>query len=254
MFFLAIHNLPEDRSALAPALASALGITSYEAGVRLRVSGSGPLVVATFGERTAADEVRRKLEASGLTAVMISDVEIASAQKEFPVRTFRFNDHTLHAESQKQETLAVDYRTIFLIIRGTGIKQETSTVTTKEKKFDMGKAVLTGGLIISKTVKTTGQKITEEREGFFYVYAEGVPPLVFREGVLDYSSLGPALQPSRTANFTALLAEIRRRSPQARFDDRLITRAGQVQLLGPSLDVQKYLGVAVELLVRVLLR
>ncbi|MBI4685871.1 MAG: hypothetical protein HY755_11835 [Nitrospirae bacterium] len=252
MFFLAIHNLPEDRAAFATALAYALGITPYEASIRLRVSGSGPLVIATFGERSAADEVSRKIEASGLTTVMISDEEISSGQKEFPVRTFRFNDHTLYAESRQQEKLVVDYKTIFLIIRGTGIKQEISVETTKEHKFDLEKAVLTGGLIISKTVKTTEQKITEEREGFLFVYAEGVPPLVFREGALDYSSLGPALQPSRTANFTALLAEIRRRSPHARFDDRLTTRAGQVQLLGPSLDVQKHLGVAIELLVRVL--
>jgi hypothetical protein len=183
---------------------------------------------------------------------MISDEEAASSQKGFPVRTFRFNGHTLHAESRQKETLAVDYQKIFLIIRGMGTKQETSTETTKERKFDLGKAVLSGGLTISKTVKTTEQKITEEREGFLFVYAEGVLPLVFREGALDYSSLGPALQPSRTANFTALLAELRRRSSQARFDDRLTTRAGQVQLLGSSLDVQRYIGVAIELLVRVL--
>ena len=68
--------------------------------------------------------------------------------------------------------------------------------------------------------------------GVSFVYAEGSLPLVFREGALDYSSR-PALQPSRTANFTALLADIRSRSFQARFDDRLTTRAGQVQLLGP---------------------
>ncbi len=252
MYFLAIHNLPEDRAAFAPALASALGITSYEASVRLRVSGSGPFVIATFGERVAADEASRKLKASGLTTVMISDEEVASSQKGFPVRTFRFNEHTLHAESRQKETLAVDYQKIFLIIRGMGMKQETSTETAKERKLDIGKAVLTGGLVISKTVKTTEQKITEEREGFLFVYAEGVLPLVFREGALDYSSLGPDLQPSRTANFTALLAEIRSRSSQARFDDRLTTRAGQVQLLGPSLDVQRYIGVAIELLVRVL--
>lgn len=252
MYFLAIHNLPEDRAAFAPALASALGITSYEASVRLRVPGSGPLVIATFGERSAADETSLKLEVSGLTTVMISDEENTSAQKGFPVRTFRFNEHTLHAESRQKETLAVDYQKIFLIIRGMGMKQETSTETTTEQKFDIGKAILTGGLIMSKTVKTTEQKITEEREGFLFVYAEGILPLVFREGALDYSSLGPALQPSRLANFTTLLAEIRRRSPQARFDDRLISKPGQVQLLGPLLDAHKYIGVALELLVRVL--
>ena len=89
---------------------------------------------------------------------MISDEENTSAQKEFPVRTFRFNGHTLHADSRQRETLDIDYQTIFLIIRGTGIKQETSTETTTEQKFDIGKAILTGGLIMSKTVKTTEQK------------------------------------------------------------------------------------------------
>jgi hypothetical protein len=252
MYFLAIHNLPEDKAVLAPALAAALGTTSYEAGVRLRVSGSGPFVIATFGELPAADEASCKLKASGLPTVMISDEEAASSQNGFPVRTFRFNEHTFHAESRQKETLAVDYQKIFLIIRGMGIKEETSTETTKTRMFDIGKAVLTGGLIMSKTVTSTEQKITEEREGFLFVYAEGVLPLVFREGALDYSSLGPALQLSRTANFTALLAELRRRSSHARFDDRLATRAGQVQLLGPSLDAQKYIRVAIELLVRVL--
>lgn len=252
MYFLAIHNLPEDRAVFAPALASALGITAYEASVRLRISGSGPLVIATFGERPAADEASRKLKASGLTTVMISSEEASSSQREFPVRTFRFNSRTLHVESRQKETLAVDYQKIFLIIRGTGMKQGTTTEITKERKFDLGKAVLSGGLVISKTVKTTEQKITEEREGFLFVYAYGVLPLVFREGALDYSSLGLALQPSRAANFTALLAELRRRAPQACFDDRLTTRAGQVQLLGPSLDVQRYIGVAIELLVKVL--
>ena len=82
-----------------------------------------------------------------------------------------------------------------------GMKQETSTETTKERKFDIGKAVLSGGLVISKTVKTTEQKITEEREGFLFVYAEGVLPLVFREGALDYSSLGPALSAFTDSQF-----------------------------------------------------
>ena len=113
MYFLAIHNLPENRAAFAPALASALGITSYEASVRLRVSGSGPFVIATFGERVAADEANRKLKASGLTTVMISDEEAASSQKGFPVRTFRFNGHTLYAESRQRIRLPLIIRRSF---------------------------------------------------------------------------------------------------------------------------------------------
>ena len=213
---------PEDRAAFAPALASALGITAYEANVRLRVSGSGPFVIATFGERPAADEASCKLGASGLSTVMISDEEIASSQKGFPVRTFRFNSHTLHAESRQKETLAVDYQKIFLIIRGMGMKQETSTETTKERKFDLWKSC---SLRRAGNIQNREDHRAEDNRrtggGFFSSMPKGSCRSYFEKGRWIIVLSGPALQPSRTANFTALLAEIRSRSPQARFDDRL---------------------------------
>jgi hypothetical protein len=64
--------------------------------------------------------------------------------------------------------------------------------------------------------------------------------------------LGAALQQTRQANFSYLLEELRRHRADARYDDRLLTRAGQVQLLGPSLSPEQYLDIATSLLAKLL--
>ena len=88
----------------------------------------------------------------------------------------------------------------------------------------------------------------EEREGFLHLYARGMPPLAWREDRLQYRSLGKALLPSRHANFAQVVAELRRRCPAAAYDERLATRAGQAQLLGPTLSTDDHLDVAISVL------
>jgi hypothetical protein len=53
-------------------------------------------------------------------------------------------------------------------------------------------------------------------------------------------------------NFTYLISELRRRCPDALYDERLLSRAGQVALLGPSLNPEEHLIVATALLRKVL--
>ena len=106
--------------------------------------------------------------------------------------------------------------------------------------------------MISKTTKTVREVTTQQREGFFSLYAGEGPPLFFNENVLAYETLGPALRLSRGANFLYLLAELRRRCPGAVYDERLVNRAGQATLLGPSLTPEEHLVVATALLAKVL--
>jgi hypothetical protein len=113
-------------------------------------------------------------------------------------------------------------------------------------------ALLTGGLKMTKTTEKTLESTTQTREGFFHLYAGEQQTLVFREGGLVYDSLGTALQLTRQANFSYLITELRRRSPGACCDDRLLTRAGQVQLLGPVLSPENHLDIATSLLAKLL--
>ena len=155
MHIIAIHNLPENKESLASTLAAALGATVYEALSRLRSPGKGPFVVGVFAAIGPAEELLKKLRAAGFEAALLKEDEIETEAAGFVVRKFRFSSEALIVESRKEESLAIDYSSIDLIIRGISIAQSTVTETVKEKKFDPGMALLTSGLKMTKTTEKT---------------------------------------------------------------------------------------------------
>ncbi len=251
MYIVAIYRLPEKKETLAATLAAALEATVYEALSRLRPPGEGPLVVSVSATVGQAEELLTRLKAKGFDAVLLENDEIETDADRFVVRKFRLGRDALAVESGTAR-LAVDYSSIDLIIRGTSITQTTLTESIKEKKFAPGMALLTSGLKMTKTTEKILESTTQNREGFFLLYAGDQKTLVFRESRLGYDSLGAALQATRQANFSYLLEELRRNSPNAFYDDRLRSRAGQLLLLGPSLSPEKYLDIATTLLAKLL--
>lgn len=252
MHIAAIYNLPDHKDDLAEALAAALGTTMYEARSRLRVPGKGPLVAASCRDREAAEKIVERLVSGGFDAIMLDQDEIDTESAQFIVRKFRLDDETLDVESRQGQTLTVDYRSIDLLLRGTSIARKTESETLKKRKFSLGRTVLSGGLVMSRTEKSTQELKTEDREYFFNLYSGSLPTLVFRESALEYDSPGFAMKPSRVANFAYLLSELRQRQPDAVFDERLLRRAEQAALLGPLLSPEEFLNIATSLLVKIL--
>jgi len=252
MHIVAIYNLPDHKDDLAEALASALGTTVYEARSRLRVPGKGPLVAASCRDCVAAEKIAERLASGGFDAIVLDLDEIETESAQFIVRKFRLEDDALDVESGNGQNLTVDYRSIDLLLHGTSIAGKTESETLKKRKFSPGRAVLSGGLVMSRTKKITREIKTEEREGFFNLYAGTLPTLVFRETVLVYDSPGFALKPTRVANFAYLISELRQRQPDAAFDERLLRRAEQAALLGPLLSPEEFLHVATLLLAKIL--
>ena len=119
MYIIAIHNLPDKKEALAATLAAALGATVYEALSRLRSPGKGPFVVGVFAAIGPAEELAKKLRAGGFDVALLKEDEIETETAGFAVRKFRFGGDALTVESRKGESLAIDYSSIDLIIRGT---------------------------------------------------------------------------------------------------------------------------------------
>ena len=252
MHIAAIYNLPDHKDDLAEALAAALGTTLYEARARLRLPGIGPLVAATCRDREAAEKIAESLASGGFDALVLDQDDIETESVQFIVRKFRLDDKSLDVESGNGRNLTVDYRDIDLLLHGTSIAGTTESETSKERKFSLGKTVLSSGLVMSSTKKITREIKTEEREGFFNLYAGSLPTLVFRQGLLVYDSPGFALKQTRVANFAYLISELRQRQPKAVFDKRLLQRAEQATLLGPLLSPDEFLPVATSLLAKVL--
>jgi len=95
---------------------------------------------------------------------------------------------------------------------------------------------------------------TEKRENILYLYAGERSPVVFSQSGMSYEGFGAAMKLTRELNFTFLKSELRRLSPTAGFDDRLLNRLGQVRLLGPTLNPETNLDLAFEILARNLRR
>jgi hypothetical protein len=252
MHIVAVHNLGQDKETHAAAFASALGITRYEALSRLRSPGDGPFTVAVFADQQRAMQLEEKLRSAGFGAVVLTEAEIIAESTPLIARTFILSEHELAVGTETGRRLNISFQDIRLILRGTGIVRGTATETVKDRSLSLGRAVLSGGLMLTKTTKTVREVVTEERTAFFNLYAGDHPAVVFRENALVYDSLGPALQSSRALNFSSLIAELRRRAPDAQYDERLLTRPAQVALLGVALNPEEYLSVATVLLAKAL--
>ena len=138
-----------------------------------------------------------------------------------------------------------------MLLPATGIVEYPETKTVTERKFSLGKTILSGGIPMSKKVKHQEKVATEERRKVLYLYTgRRQQPVVFSQDGMIYDGLGAAMQLSRELNYTYVISELRRLSPGAAYDDRLLKRVGQVRLLGPALDPETNLDLAAEILAR----
>jgi superfamily II DNA/RNA helicase len=252
MHIVAMHSLAKDKEVLAGRLAAALGVTTYEALARLRAPGNGPLTVGVFAEKERAEQRAELLRTAGFQTALLTNDEIETERHARAVRQFSLGDHELCVTTDKGDSLGVPFQNIRLILRGTMIVRDVSTETVTKRSVSPGRAVLSGGLALTKTTKEVREVTRDERQGFVNLYTADGSILAFREKSLLYDSLGPALKASQAANFSHLVSELRRRCPQAPYDDRLLSRAGQIALLGPSLTPEDHLVVATALLAKVL--
>jgi hypothetical protein len=257
MYVVAIHGLqkgPEkDEAARVRALAAALKVTVHEALMRLRAPGDGPLAVAVLADRDPALQLTGRLQDAGFKTAVLTPDDMKREAAAWEIKRFGLAADGLHVETAKGDSHVVPYPEVRLMLRGIGIVRSGATETEKTRSLSIGRAVLTGGIVLSRTTRTRREVTDERREGFLNVYASDGSVFVFRESVLAYYSLGPELKPSRAANFAFLVSEVRRRCPGGLYDERLLGRAGQAALLGPTLAPEEHLDLASALLARVLL-
>ncbi|MBV8201660.1 MAG: hypothetical protein JOZ15_13645 [Acidobacteria bacterium] len=247
MLVLAIYNLKGNEALLARELAAVLGRTVYEMSSRVRAPGGGPSVMACFADPRAAHDAAALLAARGFDLLVLGDGEIEADERRFVVRSFELGGEAMTVESRAGKLVA-RYQDIDLLLRGIKIVARQAAAPRPTRRLSLTRAALSAGLVLTKTVQAPRPKAIEEREGFLHLYARGLPPLAWRESELRYSSLRGPLLPSRQANFAQVVAELRRRCPRAAYDERLASRAGQAQLLGPTLSAGDHLDVAISVL------
>ncbi len=245
MQIVVIHGWPQNDSVMLQTVAETLGLLVYE--VRQRMVGDGPVVIASFADPQAAEAVRVKLEQAGVQTLLIdSDVRTAA----FVVRHFKLTDNILQVATAGGELREISFDRVTHLLAATTVvvSAEAGAVVT-ERKFSLGKTMLSGGIPMTKKVQHQTAGTQEERDDVLCILAEQQSFLFLRSG-LDYSGLGSAKQLTRELNFNMLKTELQRRAPQAVFDNRLCKRATQVRLLGTSLDPDTHLDLSFDILSR----
>jgi len=244
MFAVVILRWSGDVSALANAAAQALGQTAYEVRASLQSPDCGPAVMGVLADPEVARQRAEALVRAGFAARV---VRVERELQALAVRSFTLSEQGLAAQARDQHQAELRYTEIDRLVQATWTKTTRRSKTVREQKFSVTRTLLSGGLVSTKGVERQETTTNTESDDLLFVFGGDEGPLRFVSKELDYRGLGPAMEPSRTASFAKLVAELRRRCPHARFDGRLRRSVSQAQTLGRTLSPEDYLDFAVTL-------
>ena len=220
---LAVHLVatvlqPKSLDAAISALVAAAGMTPAEA--RMRLAPEPPALLARLPPERAESLVQA-LAGSGLVALGLEEAVPTDADR-FQVRSFAFEPDGLHVTARSGATLTVSWEAVRVVLRGVRANRTTTEHTETSRRFALGRAVLTGGLVMTKKATSTVQDTQDASEQLVLVHGDDGQRVLLGEQALEFSGLGPLLQPARAANMAVIAQELKRRAPGAFHDDRLM--------------------------------
>jgi len=230
MFLVVVRALVE-----ATAGAQAAKVTGLSAAdLRHRLQGALPRVLMSDadGDRLAA--ISERLDELGFIT-LVCDPRLAPTDADRVLaKAFRFETDQLVIVDGGGGEHDLPWAAIEAIQRGTRTHTQKIEEKTVTHKFDATRAVLSGGLILTKKQEIVTVRQTETAEPFAMVQrGDGEPDVMLYERGMDYRALGRDMQPSSRANLEALVRRIRAAAPAAIYDER-VARPGFLTALPSS--------------------
>jgi hypothetical protein len=201
-----------------PELARAMAMAPYDA--RLKLVAPTPALLGTNLSLERAEALVAALRRRGHGAVSCDGSRVPRAS--VACHAFELRADALLARDEQQQPLHVPYAAITCVLRAAEETSESHTLETTQKKLAVGRAVLTGGLKMTKQITRVSTKATAERQEVAYVYYGAPAPLLLKEHALSYEGLGAARGTTAHQSFSALIAHLRSRAPHALHDDRML--------------------------------
>lgn len=221
MFVVALLSLSTSADAESAALAADLGLTAYEAGQLVR--GGLPSVVLRTPDGARAESLAAAIRKRGQGALGCDLAQVVASDAMHKVRGFRLEPDALVSESQNGTSERLPWSEVRCAVKAVHHVSAQSVQVTHERKFDLGRAVMTQGLVVTKaSTKETASSVAQ-REPVLYLFRHAGAPWLLAETQGRYGALGPLVRPTRLENFTTLLRLIRERLPQVPWDERLVS-------------------------------
>lgn len=212
VFIVALAELSGAPEAETGPLGADLGATAYDA--RLLLAAGLPAVVKTTPDRQVAIDLLARLRARGHGAVAFDASAVVGSAEMVVMRRPRLEPAAITLDDRPDTRLPYD--DILALLPATHRRRTDSATQTRETKFSMGRAIMTSGLSVTKTVKTDTRTATEERDAVLYVFRRsGETPWILHEHGTTWRGMVEPLAPSESENFrqavAALRGELRRR-------------------------------------------
>ncbi len=218
MTIVAIVRRPGRPEEAAQALASGTGLTLAEA--RMRLAPEPPALVARLDGGQAGALVA-SLRAAGLAALAVDD-RCPSDADALLVHRFALDEPAATFSPRGGEPVQVAWPEVAAILRGLRASRTDVQTTEKSRTLSVQAAVLTGGLVTSRTTTTTARSSSESAEQVVFLYLRDGRRLRLAEQELAFSCLGKGMQPSSAGNMAELAVRLRARAPGAFYDERLL--------------------------------
>jgi hypothetical protein len=211
-----------------PARSDARALAAQAAGIALadvnrRLAGTLPRVLAPGLAPAAAEALAAALDAVGFVTVVFDAKAVPGDADRVLATRIEIAGRTLSATDAQGRAYTCPGSALALLQWGVRVKSQSEDMKTSERKFSMGKALLSGGLLLTKKVDRTTVKVTETREPFLLLQRDdGEPDIMLYERRLDYRFLGAEMQPMSRANLERVLGRLRALAPRAAVEDRLM--------------------------------
>jgi hypothetical protein len=201
------------------ALAAELGTTAYE--LKLTLAAGLPSVVSVCPDQIRAGAVVSAIERRGHRAVACDRDRILPSSGMVALKDFRLDEIGLAADGSRGEHLPYD--DVLTLLRATQRTATRETKEVKEKKFSVGRAIATGGLVNRKTTTREVTTQTTTLEQVLYLFRRsGATPWILCERGARYTGLGENLRPTSLENFVTTMRRLRELAPAALYDERLM--------------------------------
>jgi hypothetical protein len=208
-----------DKDAIAQA-AAASGLSVAD--IRYRLQGTLPRVLMSDadGERLAA--IGERLEPLGFTMLSCDPRAAPTDGERVMAQTMRWQADGFVAIDGAGREHECAFAAVEAIQRAVRVTAHITKEKTTERKFDVTRAVLSSGLILTRKEEKEVVRKTEASEPFVLLERnDGEPDIALYERRMNYRFLGPDMQPVSRANLEAVVRRLRAAAPGAMYDDRV---------------------------------
>jgi len=200
------------------------------ADVRARLAGPLPRVLVLEPDPDRARERAAALEELGFVILLCDPRAVPGDDDRFHARALELSAHALVAVNESGEREDVRLASVALIQRGVRTTTTTEVTQKSTRQFDPARALLSGGLLLTKKVPVVSTRTSTSQNEFLLLHrTDADRDVIIYSNRVDYQCLGTAMQPSSTANFSALAARIREIAPARVPFDARVSRPGFVQ-------------------------